>query len=129
MGSTSGASSHFSAKNPVKQAALEHCQPEELNRFRSNRRIEEHLLTANLVIDKTLDSCPSCPSCAWRLPSTTIRAQTEAGKRSGAKKKNTPLWIGNLDLPKSLGSRGRHCGKPSNYMASICFDLGATNDI
>ena len=87
MGSTSGASSHFSAKNPVKQAALEHCQPEELNRFRSNRRIEEHLLTANLVIDKTLDSCPSCPSCAWRLPSTTIRAQTEAGKRSGAKKK------------------------------------------
>ena len=30
------------------------CQPEEERRFRSNQRIEEHLLAANMVIDKTL---------------------------------------------------------------------------
>ena len=36
------------------EAPLEHCQPEEQHGFRSNRRIEEHLLTANMVIDKTL---------------------------------------------------------------------------
>ena len=30
------------------------CQPEEERRFRSNRGIEEHLLAANMVIDKTL---------------------------------------------------------------------------
>ena len=36
------------------EAPLEHCQPEEQHGFRSNRRTEEHLLTANMVIDKTL---------------------------------------------------------------------------
>ena len=33
---------------------LEHAQPEEQHGFRTNRRIEEHLLSANMVIDKTL---------------------------------------------------------------------------
>ena len=32
---------------------LEHLQPEEKHGFTRNRRIEEHLLTANMVIDKT----------------------------------------------------------------------------
>ena len=127
MGSTSGASSHFSAKNPVKQAALEHRQPEELHGFRSNRRIEEHLLTANLVIDKALDFCPSCPSCAWRLPSKTIRATDRSGKKVREQKKK--LVDCEPGFTKSLGSCRRHCGKPSSYMASICFDLGATINI
>ena len=33
---------------------LEHAQPEEQHGFRTNRRIEEHLLSANMVIDTTL---------------------------------------------------------------------------
>ena len=33
---------------------LEHAQPEEQHGFRTKRRIEEHLLSANMVIDKTL---------------------------------------------------------------------------
>ena len=33
---------------------LEHAQPEEQHGFRTNRRIEEHLLSANMVSDKTL---------------------------------------------------------------------------
>ena len=36
------------------EATLEQHQPEEQHGFRSGRRIEEHLLTANMVIDKTL---------------------------------------------------------------------------
>ena len=36
------------------EAPLEQWQPEEQHGFRRNRRIEEHLLTANMVIDKTL---------------------------------------------------------------------------
>ena len=36
------------------EATLEQHQPEEQHGFRSGRRIEEHLLTANIVIDKTL---------------------------------------------------------------------------
>ena len=36
------------------EAPLEHCQPEEQHGFRSKRGIEEHLLTANMVSDKTL---------------------------------------------------------------------------
>ena len=36
------------------EATLEQRQPEEQHGFRSGRRIEEHLLTANIVIDKTL---------------------------------------------------------------------------
>ena len=33
---------------------LEHAQPEDQHGFRTNRRIEEHLLSANMVIDKKL---------------------------------------------------------------------------
>ena len=36
------------------EETLEQHQPEEQHGFRSGRRIEEHLLTANVVIDKTL---------------------------------------------------------------------------
>ena len=36
------------------EARLEHWQPDEKHGFRSNRRIDEHLLTDNMVIDKTL---------------------------------------------------------------------------
>ena len=36
------------------EETLEQHQPEEQHGFRSGRRIEEHLLTANIVIDKTL---------------------------------------------------------------------------
>jgi len=36
------------------EAPLEQWQPEEQHGFRKNRRMEEHLLTANMVIDKTL---------------------------------------------------------------------------
>ena len=36
------------------EPTLEQHQPEEQHGFRSGRRIEEHLLTANTVIDKTL---------------------------------------------------------------------------
>jgi len=36
------------------EAPLEHWQPEEQDGFRRNRTIEAHLLTANMVIDKTL---------------------------------------------------------------------------
>ena len=36
------------------EAPLEHWQPEEQHGFKNNRRIEEHLLTATKVIDKTL---------------------------------------------------------------------------
>ena len=36
------------------EAPLEQWQPEEQHGFRINRRMEEHLLTANMVIDKTL---------------------------------------------------------------------------
>ena len=36
------------------EETLEQHQPEEQHGFRSGRRIEEHLLTANMVIDKTL---------------------------------------------------------------------------
>ena len=50
---------------------LDHWQPEDHHRFRRNRRIEEHPLTADMVIDKTLLA-------------------------------NTPLWIVNLDLSKTL---------------------------
>ena len=35
------------------EALLEAAQPEEQDGFRSGRRIEEHLVTANLVIDKS----------------------------------------------------------------------------
>ena len=33
-------------------ASLEICQPEEQHGFRPNRRLEEHLLTANMFLDK-----------------------------------------------------------------------------
>ena len=36
------------------EATLEAGQPEEQHGFRAQRRIEEHLLTTNLVLDKTL---------------------------------------------------------------------------
>ena len=36
------------------QPCLDSCQPEEQHGFRAGRRLEEHLLTANLFLDKTL---------------------------------------------------------------------------
>ena len=36
------------------QPCLDSCQPEEQHGFRAGRRLEEHLLTANLFFDKTL---------------------------------------------------------------------------
>ena len=36
------------------EATLEQHQPQEQHGFKNGRRIEEHLLTANLVIDKAL---------------------------------------------------------------------------
>ena len=39
-------------------------------------------------------SCPSCQSCAWRLPTKTVRTTDQSGKRCGRKKKILPeRWI------------------------------------
>ena len=40
-----------------------------------------------------LDFCPSCRSCAWRLPSKTVRATDRRGKR---KKKNILLGVSSV---------------------------------
>ena len=41
---------------------LEWNQPEEQRGFRSDRRIEEHLLTLNVIVDKTLEMDQPLPS-------------------------------------------------------------------
>ena len=44
---------------------IEAGQPEEQHGFRPNRRLEEHLVTANLVVDKFSESTCPCGSSAW----------------------------------------------------------------
>ena len=82
------------------EAPLEHCQPEEQHGFRSNRRIEEHLLTANMVIDKTLLGNTPLWIVSLDLSKAFDRVDLE-------------VIVGGFEAPWCLSS----------------FDLVATNDI
>ena len=70
---------------------LEHAQPEEQHGFRTKRRIEEHLLSANMVIDKTLLANAVLTCLTTLLDTANVPATTVALA-------HLPLHLGGLGL-------------------------------
>ena len=52
---------------PIVEEILEAKQPEEQHGFRPGRRLEEHLLTANLLLDKAAAAWNHSVDCKFRL--------------------------------------------------------------